>query len=217
MHCVKCLLATAWSSHSEYFKSVFHTVWNTWLCTKAESGSNWLQDYSMLPEIKVKWLLNVTGSQIHTVRFFESFGVISHYYPGATRQIPCWLGNHGLEDNNQGLGDWELWRFVGARYLASGSDSWRWILMGKTSCKSIRRVPMNFKGWRYRSCLCHSNGCNSCRLHAFHNLSPFEWYIATWDLSDSWKMDPRAPVVCQTTSVSSEYSYQLLKYLEAVL
>lgn len=76
---------------------------------------------------------------------------------------------------------------------------------------------MNFKGWQYRSCLCCSDGCNICRLYAFHNVSPFEQHIDTWDLSDSWKMDPRAPVVCQTMSVSSRYSDQLLKRLEAVL
>lgn len=120
-------------------------------------------------------VVNVPGSQLHIVRFVDFLGVISCYYPGSTRQ---YFGKShfdleivGLEDNN---GDWELWRCIGVWHLSSGSDSWIWILTGKAFCENTRGVPMNFKGWRYRSCLCCSNGCSNCRLHIFHNLGPLE-------------------------------------------
>lgn len=119
--------------------------------------------------------VNVTGSQIHTVRFVESFGVISHYYPCGARQYfsksHVGLEITGLENSIEGLGDWELWRFVGTWYLSSGSNSWRWILSGKTSCENVG-VPRNFKGWQHSSCLGRFDGCNSSLLHTLHNLSP---------------------------------------------
>lgn len=142
--------------------------------------------------------VNVTGSQIHTVRFVETFGVISHYYPGGTRQY--FSKSHddleimGLEDSTEGLGDRELWRFVGTRYLSSGSNSWRWILTGKISCENVR-VPRNFKGWQCRSCLGRFDGCNSWRLHVFHNLSPSGPGIflvpGRWTPEPQWYVRPR--------------------------
>lgn len=159
---------------------------------------------------KSKTTASVTGTHIHTIMFIETFGVTSPLHPGGARQQTPDLEIISSKKIIKVFRDRKLWRFVGAWHLSSGSDSWRWILTGKT-CRNIRAVPMNFKGWWYWSCLCRSDGCSSCRLYELHNVTPSEWFIASWDLSDSCRMAPGAPAVCKILSVSSGCSDQLLK------
>lgn len=134
--------------------------------------------------------VNVTGTHIYSVMFIESFGVSSPSHAGGTRQ--CFsTGIMSWKKRIKVFGDWKPWKSVRARHLPSGSDSWRWILTGKSSCESTRGVPMNCKGWQVLP-----DGCSGCRLQPLYDARPYGWYAVIWNLSSSWKIDSRAPAVC---------------------